>query len=193
MSILEAQYNRLYEENFYFTKEINDTIKFCLSNENYYKKYEIIKKTAERSYNLKKNLLNEIKIFDKSRAEKCEIELMEKRKKYCELEIEVNNIKDETLKYQKEIENFHSEKKLKERLIWENEDKNDRIRFDISNYYHQIYLDKIKLLQIYENFQVFNLDSIIKKFKEERIQYQGYCSIVKLYFFNFLIIDFLVS
>ena len=116
MSILEAQYNRLYEENFYFTKEINDTIKFCLSNENYYKKYEIIKKTAERSYNLKKNLLNEIKIFDKSRAEKCEIELMEKRKKYCELEIEVNNIKDETLKYQKEIENFHSEKKLKERL-----------------------------------------------------------------------------
>jgi hypothetical protein len=104
--------------------------------------------------------------------------LNDKRKRYCELEVEVNNIKDDTLKYQIEIENFHSEKKLKERLIWENEDKNYRIREDISNYYNQIYLDKIKLLQIYENFQVFNLDSIIKKFKEERIQYQGYCSIV---------------
>lgn len=190
MSILEAQYKRLYEENFYFTKEINDTIKFCLSNEAYFKKYEVIKKTAERSYNLKKNLLNEIKKFDVTRAEKCEQELNEKRKKYCELEVEVNNIKDETLKYQKEIENFHSEKKLKERLIWENEDKNDRIRMDISNFYYQIYLDKIKLLQIYENFQVFNLDSIIKKFKEERIQYQGYCSIVrgiKIFLFKFIL------
>lgn len=181
-SIFEAQFNRLYEENNYFTREINDTIKFCLSNENYFKKYEIIKKTAERSYNLKKNLLNEMKVFDKIRAEKSETELNEKRKKYCELEIEVNNIKDEILKYQKEIENFHSEIKLKERLIWENEDKNERIKTDISNYYLQFYSDKIKLLQIYENFEAFNLETIIKKFKEERIQYQGYCSIVKFYF-----------
>ena len=178
MEVLEAQYNRLYEENFLYSKEINDSIKFCLSNEAYYKKYEIIKKTAERSFNLKKNLLNEIKKFDKTSAEKCETDLNEKRKKYCELEVEVNNIKDETLKYQKEIENFHQETKLKERLVWENEDKNERISNDIRNFYHLIYLDKIKMLQIYENFQVFNLESIIKKFKEERIQYQGYCSIV---------------
>lgn len=183
MTILEAQYKRLYEENYYFTNEINDTIKFCLSNEGYYKKYEVIKKTAERSYTLKRNLLNEIKKFDRSRAEKCEKELNEKRKKYCELEVEVNNIKDDTLKYQQEIENFQSEKKLKERLIWENEDKNDRIRSDICNYYNLIYCDKIKLLQIYENFKVFNLESIIKKFKEETIQYQGYSSIVIIYFY----------
>jgi hypothetical protein len=131
---------------------------------------------------MKKNLLNEMKIFDMTRAEKSKAVLNEKRKKYCELEIEVNIIKDDTLKYQKEIENYHSEIQLKERLIWENEDKNERIRTDISNYYHQFYLDKIKLLQIYENFKAYNLDSIIKKFKEERIQYQGCCSIVKFLF-----------
>lgn len=135
-------------------------------------------------------MLNEIKKFDKARAEKCEADLVEKRKKYCELEIEVNNIKEETLKYQKEIENFQKEMKLKERLMWENEDKNERISNDIRNYYHLIYLDKIKLLQIYENFQVFNLESIIKKFKEETIQYQGYYSIVKFYFLNLFYFPF---
>jgi len=183
MCILENTYKRLYDENYKLTKEINETIKFCLTNEAYYKKYEVIKKTAERSYNMKKNLLMEMKKFDQISHGKADQDLNEKRKIYCDLEVEVNQIKDETLKFQKEIENILVEINQKEKVVMDNDVKNERISLDIRNMLKQNYDIKIKMLQIYDNFQVFNLDSIIKKFKEERIQYQGYCSIVSFNFF----------
>jgi len=179
---LENTYRRLYEENFRLSKEINETIKFCLTNEAYFKKYDVIKKTAERSYYMKKNLLMEMKKFDHITSGKADQDLNEKRKVYCDLEVEVNHIKDETLKFQKEIENIMIEINLKEKIIGENDIKNERISQDIRNMLRQNYDIKIKMLQIYDNFQVFNLDSIIKKFKEERIQYQGYYSIVRILF-----------
>ncbi len=134
---------------------------------------------------MKKNLLYEMKKFDYLTSEKAEHDLNEKRKIYCDLEVEVNRIKDETLQYQKEIENILGEKNQKEKIVRDNELKNDRISQDIKNMLRQIYDIKIKMLQIYDNFKVFNLDSIIKKFKEERIQYQGYYSIVNKIQINF--------
>lgn len=131
---------------------------------------------------MKKNLLLEMKKFDQITSGKADHDLNEKRKVYCDLEVEVNQIKDETLKFQKEIENIMIEINLKEKIIGENDIKNERISQDIRNMLRQNYDIKIKMLQIYDNFQVFNLDSIIKKFKEERIQYQGYYSIVRTLF-----------
>lgn len=188
---MENTYKRLYEENFKLSKEINETIKFCLTNETYFKKYEVIKKTAERSYSMKRNLLMEMKKFDQITSGKAENDLNEKRKIYCDLEVEVNQIKDETLKFQKEIENILLEKNQKEKVVKDNDTKNERISQEIRNMLRQNYDIKIKMLQIYDNFQVFNLDSIIKKFKEERIQYQGYYSIVKLIFISLLSFFFL--
>jgi len=127
---------------------------------------------------MKKNLLYEMKKFDQISSDKAEHDLNEKRKIYCDLEVEVNRIKDETLQYQKEIENILVDINQKEKIVKENDFKNERISQDIKNMLRQIYDIKIKMLQIYDNFKVFNLDSIIKKFKEERIQYQGYYSIV---------------
>lgn len=124
----------------------------------------------------------EMKKFDQINSGKGEHDLHEKRKIYCDLEVEVNQIKDETLKFQKEIENILVEINQKEKVVSDNDLKNERISLDIRNMLRQNYDIKIKMLQIYDNFQVFNLDSIIKKFKEERIQYQGYYSIVNLIF-----------
>lgn len=128
---------------------------------------------------MKRNLLMEMKKFDQITSGKAEHDLNEKRKIYCDLEVEVNQIKDETLKFQREIENVLVEINQKEKVVMDNELKNERISQDIRNMLRQNYDIKIKMLQIYDNFQVFNLDSIIKKFKEERIQYQGYYSIVR--------------
>ena len=127
---------------------------------------------------MKKNLLIEMKKFDHMTSGKAEHDIIEKRKIYCDLEVEVNQIKDETLKFQKEIENVLVEINQKDKVVSDNGLKNERISQDIRNMLRQNYEVKIKMLQIYDNFQVFNLDSIIKKFKEERIQYQGYYSIV---------------
>ena len=181
MCIFECTQSRLYEENTRYSYQINEAIKNCLVNETYFKKYSIVKKTAERSCNMKKKLLNEIKQFNQITFIKNNIDLNEKRKIYCHLEIEVNNIKNETLKFQKEVENFLVEIIEKEKIISLIEKKNKLISKEIQNILRQKYEIKIKMLQIYNNFQVFDLVSIIKKYKEERIQYQGYYKIVKKY------------
>ena len=183
MAILETTHKRLYEENIRYFNKIKEITKFCIANEAYLKKYEVIVKTAERSYNMKKNLLNDMKKFDHNNIEKNQNELNEKRKIYCHLEIEVKQIKDDTVTFQNQMEEIFSLIQTKEKIISDKDEKNQIIIDDIKNYLRQNYEIKIKMLQIYDNLKVCDLESIIKKFREERIQYQGYNSIVIIFFY----------
>lgn len=103
-------------------------------------------------------------------------EIEGKKLKFNELEYNVFKIKSGTAEIEKSLA------EIKELIIERVEDiknlkkKNIKIKENIIAIKNKYMKTKTKLLKIYKKLKVKSLEEIIKRFKNERIQYQGYNS-----------------
>lgn len=111
-------------------------------------------------------------------------QLEKKKRCFSKLEYDVSSIKNETLGLEKEIEHKKHEIHQAEQAVSDVQKKNDKLFLEHKFMLRDYLRIKIKLIKIYGFLKVSDLDSIIARFKDERIQYQGYCSLVnkKFYF-----------
>lgn len=172
----KAKYDDLNEENFILRKKLQEQIKFGEISDKHFDKYNTIQQNAQRTYNMQKNLLRDMKDFEDIYSSQMEKEL-EKKKIICsQLEYEVVTVKKEFTKNQSTLDHF----KLSIRDVCKQLEERDRKNEKLAQEYRIGIKDFIKtnttLYLIYRNLKVKDLDSVIRKFQEERIQYQGYYS-----------------
>jgi hypothetical protein len=148
----------------------------------------IIKRNAQRSYRMQKNLLNNMKDFNLASSVRLDSDVEKKKRVYNKLEYEVSAIKNETVEQSKKLEQYNKEIIETDLLIQEQNRRNEKSYNENKSLTKDYLGSKIKLLQIYKRLKVKNLESIIETFKDERIQYQGYYSQVILKKLSFIIV-----
>lgn len=130
---------------------------------------------------MQKGLVNELKDFDKKCHEIFEDEIDIKKYKFNELEYNVFKIKSNTEEYEKSLFEIKEKKMNLEEIIRNIKKKNLKIKEIIFAIRIKYLKTRTKLLKIYSSLNVKSLDDIIKRFKDERLKYQGYNSMVIFY------------
>lgn len=180
----KSVHNNLYEENFQLKKKLQENIKYAEITDKQYEKYLTIQQNAQRTYKMQKTLLRDMKDFNEISTQQFEGQL-EKKKIVChKLEYDVLTVKKEITTTQNNLEQIKIEIVEKEKQIEERNRKNEKLSLEYQYYIKDFLKINAKLHQIYNSLRVKDLDSIITRFKEERIQYQGYYSLVNIFITN---------
>jgi len=160
---------------------LNDFLNLNEKNKKLFDKYKVISLTAKRALKMQKGLLNDMKEYEGRCNGVFEEEIEGKKLKFNELEYNVFKIKSSTAEIEKSLADLKD-------LIYDRVEnvkilkkKNLKIKENIIAIKNKYMKTKTKLLKIYKKLKVKSLEEIIKRFKNERIQYQGYNSQVKLY------------
>ena len=154
--------------------------------EKHFEKYNSIKSIVEVNCKDQHKLLSDLKELDKTANKKFEREINSKRDVCTRLEYEILHYKKE-IAIQTEVYNrILKEEEIFQNLISEREMKNEKMFIDWKEKNKDYYRDRVYLFQIYKKLKVKDVDSVIKRFEEESIKYEGYNSMVRN-FFNFLI------
>ena len=179
---------RTNKQNIISKKNIFDLLGLEKKNILQHEKYQVISLTAKRSLKMQKGLFNELRDFDLRCNDMYEEEVETKKYRFNELEYNVFKIKSNTLEIEKTI--AHIKDKISEKLesVKNLKKKNIKIKENIYTIRKKYLKTQIKLFNIYRSLKVKSLEDIINKFKDERIQYQGYYSLVRYNFnYSFLI------
>lgn len=158
-----------------------DILTFDDKNSKQYDKYRVISVTAKRALKMQKGLLNDLKEFEGRCNDKYEEEIEMKKYKFNELEYNVFKIKSNTAEIEKSIadtKNFINSRVDEIKAI---KIKNIKLKDNCISLRKKYLRTNTKLLKIYRSLKVKSLEDIIKRFKDERIQYQGYNSLVHLF------------
>jgi hypothetical protein len=178
----------LYEENFLLKKNFNENLKTGEKMDNQHYKYLEIESNAKRTYKLQKNLLRDMKDFDEASVMKYEHELDKKKILCSKLEYEVMNSKRDFMDMQRNLENIKKVSSQIESQIKERHEKNEKFSREHKEKIREYLRDYIKLHQIYKKLKVKDVDSIITRYREESIKYEGNNTLVRkikkiIYFF----------
>lgn len=165
-------------------KDDNRSLKFSLQNElesaetfeKQHRDYLTIQNIAQREFKAQKIFFREILNLENSTQHQNNKVLDTKKTAYNKLEYEVSQIKDDNIKTEKQLNLCKLDIKRVNSQIAEVNQKNKKISVE----YSSILKDYIKinscLFKIYDKLDVECIETVIKHFKQERIQYQGYYS-----------------
>ena len=143
-------------------------------------KYDEIGQNAKKTHNLQKHLLSEVKDFEATSTLKYDNELNKKKSLCNRLEFEVLSTKKDLLKMQKRLEEMKNLRADKTFQINERKLRNEKHSRDYKEKIREYLRDYIKLQQILRKLKVKDIDSIIRRFKEESVKYVGNNSIVSI-------------
>lgn len=173
-------YRRLYKTNYLLKKRYEEEMKIQNLNDEQHEKYNIIKNHAVLTITNQNNMLNNMKLYYEMAVITYANEINQKTKKFNELEFQVMMIKKDT----KDIEEIIAQSKIKQRstrkeIILINR-LNEKLRNDYFSYFHDFVKTKTKLIEIYSQLNVKNLDDIILRFNQNLKKYQTLSSLFAL-------------
>ena len=173
-------YRRLYKSNYLLKKRYEEEIKIQNLNDQQHEKYNIIKNHAILTITNQNNMLNNMKLYYEMATLTYANEINQKTKKFNELEFQVMMIKKDT----KDIEEIIAQSKIKQRDIRKEiiliNRLNEKLQNDYFSLFHDFVKIKMKLIEIYSQLNVKNLDDIILRFNQNLKKYQTLSSLFAL-------------
>jgi hypothetical protein len=174
----------LYEDNFLLKKKLNENLNYDEKTSKQLKKYQRIHQNAERTHRIQKNLQKEMQKFDNFTSKKFLKEEGERRGVWQKLHFDVEKKKGEIVQMQKDLDSVKYSIQLKEAEIKSVIQKNEKYHKENKSRKREYYIIKNSLHQIYEQLDVSDLESVLLKFRELSIQYEGKQSLV-IYLHNY--------
>jgi hypothetical protein len=169
----QHMHERLYKSNYLIKKRLAEELKYEVTNEKHFKQYEIIKNNAILSVSKQKTMLHDIRSYDNLSHVKYGLEVDGKKKKFNELEFQVHTIKNDTLEIEKILEKTKIEIVATYNMIKDIKVLNSKMYGEKIIALRDYLKTKILLIQIYQTLGVKDLDEIIKKFNQQRFEYQS--------------------
>ncbi len=168
----------LYEDNFLLKKKLNETLNLEDKMHKQIDKYQRIHNNALRTYKIQNNLLREMNNFEEFTSQKFDTEVLLRKNVCIRLEYDVDKKKKDIVKMQKNLDNIRKAIGNKEAEIRGTVDKNDKLAKENSVRTKEYLISKCALHQIFEQLEVNDIESVIKQYRDQSIQYEGKQSLV---------------
>lgn len=155
-------------------KRLAEELKYEEINDKQYKKYKIIKNNATLSVGRQKSFLSDVRTYNNLFILRHDNEISLKKKKFNELEFQVFTIKSSTIDIQKKIGDTKQEILNTNKSIKDIKIKNKKIFDEFTNNIREYLKTKIQLIYVFKSLKVKSLDDIVKKFNDQKFEYQSY-------------------
>ena len=173
----EEEKLRLTNERTILDKRVKEAAKDLTQNQNSFEQYKIISETVKSETKGRNILLDQMREYQYQSSSLMDEKLRKKKEKYARLEYDLQEIKQYVEILDKKLEHLkHKQQKTKKKINDET-GRGDKIKYDSANLRQDYFNNKMKLLLIYHQFKMKQIDKIVIKYQNDNIHYNTSSSI----------------